>query len=113
MYSDDELSNADVLGDFDDDLRTSVPDRLAVIRDHEKAHVDALTDTVQRPGGNAVAEAEYDFGYETRASSWRSARPSKIPASPPTRARHRPSRTTACSKPRRLSTTSRPATPAS
>jgi len=50
MYSDDELSNADVLGDFDDDLRTSVPDRLAVIRDHEKAHVDALTDTVQRAG---------------------------------------------------------------
>jgi len=40
-----------------------VPDRMATIRDHEKAHVDTIAEVVGTLGGNAVAEAEYDFGY--------------------------------------------------
>jgi rubrerythrin len=48
-------------GDFDG----GVYDRLTEIRDHEKAHVDALTQTIQGLGGTPVAEACYDFGYTT------------------------------------------------
>ncbi|SFS07649.1 Ferritin-like domain-containing protein [Halomicrobium zhouii] len=65
MFADDDITGADVLSEFDDDLRTSVPDRLAVIRDHEKAHVDAIGETVEKLGGTPVEEAAYDFGYET------------------------------------------------
>ena len=41
--------------------------RLTDIRDHEKAHVDALIQTIQGLGGDPVAEACYDFGYTTPA----------------------------------------------
>lgn len=34
-----------------------------LIGDHETAHVDVLTSTIQELGGVPVAEAEYDFGY--------------------------------------------------
>jgi len=39
--------------------------RFLEIRDHEKTHVDALTQTIQGLGGTPVAEACYDFGYGT------------------------------------------------
>ena len=48
-------------GDFD----PGVYSRLLEIRDHEQAHVDALTQTIQGLGGTPVAEACYDFGYAT------------------------------------------------
>jgi rubrerythrin len=38
-------------------------DLFVEIRDHEQAHVDALTQTIQGLGGTPVAEACYDFGY--------------------------------------------------
>jgi plastocyanin len=41
--------------------------RLEEIRDHEEAHVDALTQAITDLGGEPVAEAEYDFGYEDAA----------------------------------------------
>jgi rubrerythrin len=49
----------------DADFPTGVRARLVEIRDHEKAHVDALTQTIQGLGGKPVAEACYDFGYTT------------------------------------------------
>jgi len=36
--------------------------RLEEIRDHEAAHVVALTDTITQLGGSPVPEGEYDFG---------------------------------------------------
>ncbi len=36
---------------------------FTLIGDHESAHVDVLTSTIQELGGEPVAEAEYDFGY--------------------------------------------------
>ncbi len=36
---------------------------LAMIRDHEAAHVETLTELIRDLGGEPVAEAEYDFGY--------------------------------------------------
>ncbi len=46
----------------------SISDFLAAIRDHEQAHVEALTATITDLGGDPVSEAEYDFGYTDAAS---------------------------------------------
>ncbi|AUV80900.1 hypothetical protein C2R22_03870 [Salinigranum rubrum] len=64
-FSDDELMSADALSVFSEDLRATVPGRLATVGEHEAAHVTALTDVVEQLGGTPVEEAEYDFGYET------------------------------------------------
>ncbi len=45
-------------------FQASVFERLSEIADHEAAHVEALTATINELGGEPVAEAEYDFGYE-------------------------------------------------
>jgi len=37
--------------------------RLVEIRDHEQAHVKALTTAITQLGGTPVEECEYDFGY--------------------------------------------------
>lgn len=48
---------------FGNDSRgASIDANLAAIRDHEKAHVDALTEAITGLGGEPVAEATYDFG---------------------------------------------------
>ncbi|MFD1512751.1 ferritin-like domain-containing protein [Halomarina rubra] len=64
-FGDDELMDADALSGFNETLRMDVPEYLATVGDHEAAHVDALTDTVEQLGGTPVQEGEYDFGYET------------------------------------------------
>ena len=63
-YSDEELMNADALGEFSEQVRMTVPDRLRTLRDHEKAHVDAIVTTIENLGGTPVEEATYEFGYE-------------------------------------------------
>lgn len=45
----------------------SVLDYITAIRDHEVAHVEALTQVVTDLGGEPAAQAEYDFGYTTLA----------------------------------------------
>jgi len=64
-FSDEELMNADALSGFDESVRMMVPDHLATAGAHEAAHVDAIAATVEKLGGTPVAEATYDFGYET------------------------------------------------
>jgi len=44
-------------------FQAGVRDRVATIADHEAQHVAALTAVVEELGGEAVEEAEYDFGY--------------------------------------------------
>lgn len=46
-----------------DPFGQSIDANLAAIRDHEGAHVTALTQTIVDMGGTPVAEATYDFGY--------------------------------------------------
>jgi plastocyanin len=48
----------------EDDLADGVFAELEAIRDHERAHVDALVATISDAGGTPVEEREYDFGYE-------------------------------------------------
>jgi rubrerythrin len=64
-FADDELMNADVLSAFGEGVRMDVPAYLKVVGEHEAAHVEALTATVEQLGGTPVEEAEYDFGYGT------------------------------------------------
>jgi hypothetical protein len=58
----------DGIGNFTfgtDPFGQSIDTNLAAIRDHEGAHVTALTDAITAMGGTPVAEATYDFGYGT------------------------------------------------
>jgi hypothetical protein len=58
----------DGIGNFTfgtDPFGQSIDTNLAAIRDHEGAHVTALTDAIVAMGGTPVAEAVYDFGYGT------------------------------------------------
>jgi len=64
-FSDEQLMSADALADFGDEVRMQVPRYLATVRDHEAAHVDALTSTIRKLGGEPVAGGIYDFGYST------------------------------------------------
>lgn len=64
-FTDDDLMGADALSPFADDVKTKVPGHLQTVGEHEAAHVEALSATVEKLGGTPVGEAEYDFGYET------------------------------------------------
>jgi len=64
-FSDEDLMSADVLSDYGTKVQEKVPGHLAMVGEHEAAHVNALTDTVEQLGGSPVEEADYDFGYET------------------------------------------------
>jgi methylphosphotriester-DNA--protein-cysteine methyltransferase len=64
-FDDDELMNASVLSNFDEQVRMDVPAYLETVGAHEAAHVEAISATVEKLGGEPVTEAEYDFGYET------------------------------------------------
>lgn len=64
-FSDSELMDAEVLMDYGQGIREKVPGHLAIVGEHEAAHVSAITDTVKKLGGDPVQEANYDFGYST------------------------------------------------
>jgi rubrerythrin len=53
-----------------DDFDKGVYDNLGLVRDHEAAHVSALTDTITMLGGTPVEEAKYDFGYGDDADAF-------------------------------------------
>jgi Ferritin-like domain len=56
----------DGIGNFtfgNDPFGQSIDTNLAAIRDHEGAHVTALTDAIVSMGGTPVTESTYDFGY--------------------------------------------------
>ena len=46
-------------------LQFSTYQQIQDVRDHEEAHVDALTQTINDLGGTPVEPAEYEFPYET------------------------------------------------
>ncbi len=56
----ESLGEADIADATDDETFGL----LSEIRDHEAAHVEALTGAITDLGGDPVAEATYDFGYD-------------------------------------------------
>jgi len=45
--------------------RYTVYQKIEMVRDHEEAHVETLTQTIEDLGGEPVEPAEYEFGYES------------------------------------------------
>lgn len=66
-YSEQDVERADAIGRkfADPQLRFATYQEIRSIRDHEEAHVDALTQTVQDLGGTPVEPAEYEFPYDS------------------------------------------------
>jgi len=64
-FSAEEFVNADVACNVCPELRQMIPEHIKVVGEHEHAHVETLTQTIQDIGGDPVEAAEYDFGYST------------------------------------------------
>ena len=65
-YSEKEVESSDVAKVFTEDSgREKVYERIKEVRNHEEAHVDALTETIEDLGGDPVEPAEYEFPYDS------------------------------------------------
>ncbi|WP_114578341.1 DUF4394 domain-containing protein [Saliphagus sp. LR7] len=66
-YSESDVENAEAIGKkfADPQLRNATYQEICSVRDHEVAHVEALTATIQDLGGTPVEAAEYKFPYST------------------------------------------------
>lgn len=65
MFSREEFEASGLVEEYSSETDQSVYDYLETIRDHEKDHVDVLSQTIEDLGGEPVPEAEYDFGVES------------------------------------------------
>ena len=66
-YSESDVERADAIGKqfADPKLRFATYQEISSIRDHEEAHVEALTQTINDLGGTPVEAAEYEFPYDS------------------------------------------------
>jgi uncharacterized protein (DUF302 family) len=65
-YSESEVERSEVANYFArPTLQYSTYQQIQDVRDHEEAHVDALTQTINNLGGNPVEPAEYEFPYDS------------------------------------------------
>jgi rubrerythrin len=65
-HSEDEVENSAVAKYFArPTLRYSTYQQIQDVRDHEEAHVEALTRTIEDLGGTPIEPADYEFPYET------------------------------------------------
>lgn len=60
--SDETLRNSDTLAPFGDQIRSTAPEYIAKIGEHEATHVDVLEQVIKMLGGEPVPELEYEFG---------------------------------------------------
>ena len=67
-YSEHDVERSDVAAIFaNDSLRYSTYQFIQAVRDHEEAHVETLTTTIEDLGGEPVEPLEYTFPYESIA----------------------------------------------
>ena len=65
-YSESEVERSEAARIFaDDGSRFSTYQKIQTVRDHEEAHVEALTKTIEDLGGEPVEPAEYEFPYDS------------------------------------------------
>ncbi|PSP41826.1 hypothetical protein BRC68_14070 [Halobacteriales archaeon QH_6_64_20] len=65
-YSESDVERSDVAAIFaNDSLRYSTYQFVQAVRDHEEAHVETLTQTIEDLGGDPVEPAEYEFPYDS------------------------------------------------
>ncbi|WP_152041458.1 ferritin-like domain-containing protein [Salinigranum salinum] len=63
-FDEKDFRRAKTLNGFGNRTREDVRPNLVDVRDHEKAHVDTLTEIIEDLGGDPVEEACYDFGVD-------------------------------------------------
>ena len=89
-YSEYDVERSDVAVIFaNDSLRYSTYQFIQAVRDHEEAHIEALTRTIDDLGSTPVEAGEYEFPYDSTRSSPGSPLRSKPSVSPHTPARPR------------------------
>jgi hypothetical protein len=65
-YSESDIERSEAARIFaDPGLRFSTYQKIQQVRDHEEAHVEALTETIAALGGDPVEPAEYEFPYDS------------------------------------------------
>jgi hypothetical protein len=65
-FCDEEFANPDLIcGELCPELRQITSKHVQVVGEYEAAHVDTLTKTIKKLGGDPVGATEYDFGYNT------------------------------------------------
>ncbi|EMA45670.1 hypothetical protein C448_07532 [Halococcus morrhuae DSM 1307] len=65
-YSENDVERSEVANYFDrETLQYSVYQQIQDVRDHEEAHVDALSKTIKDLGGTPVKPANYEFPYSS------------------------------------------------
>jgi rubrerythrin len=65
-YSESEIERSEAARIFaEPGLRFSTYQKIEEVRDHEEAHVEALTQTIQELGGDPVNPLEYEFPYDS------------------------------------------------
>lgn len=64
-YSESDVEHSEVANYFArPTLQYSTYQQIQNVRDHEEAHVEKLTNTIKKLGGNPVEPAEYEFPYD-------------------------------------------------
>lgn len=64
-YSESDVEHSEVANYFArPTLQYSIYQQIQDVRDHEEAHVERLTATIKKLGGNPVEPAEYEFPYD-------------------------------------------------
>jgi rubrerythrin len=64
-FAQSDIEGSEVAAKLGDRTRYDLYEFLGRIRDHEQAHVDALTKTIEDLGGEPVSGVEFEFGYES------------------------------------------------
>ncbi|WP_336023923.1 ferritin-like domain-containing protein [Halobellus salinisoli] len=64
-FDEDDFADAELLAEYDEELRTTIFGYVETIAEHEAAHVEVLGQAVELLGGTPAEEASYDFGYES------------------------------------------------
>jgi len=66
MFSEQEFERTDFAEQFaSDSLQFSTYNYFNAIRDHERAHVEVISDTIEKLGGEPVSGLQFEFPFET------------------------------------------------
>lgn len=68
-FSEDDLRNSELIQRFGDPVQSTLYGQLTIIRDHERAHVDALVETVEKLGGDPLSADEIAFNFPLESPS--------------------------------------------
>jgi rubrerythrin len=63
-FSEDDLVGSELIQRFGDPVQSTLFEQFTMIRDHERAHVDALVATVEDLGGQPVGEGDVEFQFD-------------------------------------------------